>query len=177
MPPITDAEQIEFLLSCVRHTNSGKVDFEEVAKECNIVSKGAAGLKKINENLSAKRYERLSKGRNTGSGGGSSAGSPVPSPKKTTKSPVAKRKTVPKTAVSKKAATKKGKKMKVVAVALAEILVKQWADLVKVEEHSSREDTEIDEPVSGDALFDQFCTVDGGDGDVKVEGEDADAYA
>lgn len=47
--------------------------------------------------------------------------------------------------------------MKVVAVALAELLVKQRTDLVKVEEHSSGEDTEIDEAalgVSDDALFD-----------------------
>ncbi|KAF7628329.1 hypothetical protein F9C07_1058784 [Aspergillus flavus] len=154
MAPITDSEQIEFLLSCVRHANSGKVDFGEVAKECSIVSRGAA----------AKRYERLSKGRNNAPGAGSSADSPVPSPKKTpTKSSVAKRKTAPKTAASKKAAAKKGKAMKVFAVALAEVLVKQRTDLAKVEEHSSGEDTEIDEAVLGvsdDALFDQFCIAD-----------------
>ncbi|GMG00734.1 unnamed protein product [Aspergillus oryzae var. brunneus] len=113
---------------------------------------------------SAKRYERLSKGRNNAPGAGSSADSPVPSPKKTpTKSSVAKRKTAPKTAASKKAAAKKGKAMKVFAVALAEVLVKQRTDLAKVEEHSSGEDTEIDEAVLGvsdDALFDQFCIAD-----------------
>ncbi|BAE55881.1 unnamed protein product [Aspergillus oryzae RIB40] len=99
---------------------------------------------------SAKRYERLSKGRNNAPGAGSSADSPVPSPKKTpTKSSVAKRKTAPKTAASKKAAAKKGKAMKVFAVALAEVLVKQRTDLAKVEEHSSGEDTEIDEAVLG----------------------------
>ncbi|KJK63095.1 hypothetical protein P875_00034067 [Aspergillus parasiticus SU-1] len=136
MAPVTDAEQIEFLLSCVRHANSGKVDFGEVAKECSIVSRGAA----------AKRYERLLKGRNNAPGAGSSADSPAPSPKKTpTKSSVAKRKT----AASKKAAAKKGKAMKVFAVALAEILVKQRTDLAKVEEHFSGEDTEIDEAVLG----------------------------
>ncbi|EIT80094.1 hypothetical protein AO1008_08144 [Aspergillus oryzae 100-8] len=99
---------------------------------------------------SAKRYERLSKGRNNAPGAGSSADSPVPSPKKTpTKSSVAKHKTAPKTAASKKAAAKKGKAMKVFAVALAEVLVKQRTDLAKVEEHSSGEDTEIDEAVLG----------------------------
>ncbi|KAE8368825.1 hypothetical protein BDV27DRAFT_153649 [Aspergillus caelatus] len=153
MPTITDSEQIEFLLSCVRHANNGKVDFGEVAKECSIVSRGAA----------AKRYERLSKGRNNAPGGGSAADTPSPSPRKATKSSVAKRKTAPKIAVPKKAAAKKGKAMKVVAVALAEILVKQRTDLAKVEEHSSGEDTEIDEAalgVSDDALFDQFCNAD-----------------
>ncbi|GAB1204221.1 hypothetical protein APSETT445_002870 [Aspergillus pseudonomiae] len=152
MPTITDSEQIEFLLSCVRHANGGKVDFGEVAKECSIVSRGAA----------AKRYERLSKGRSNAPGG-SSADTPTPSPKKTTKSSVAKRKTAPKPAASKKAAAKKGKEMKVVTVALAETLVKLWTDLEKVEEHSSGEETEIDEAVLGvsdDALFDQFCNAD-----------------
>ncbi|KAL8716817.1 MAG: hypothetical protein Q9225_005879 [Loekoesia sp. 1 TL-2023] len=44
-------EQLKFLLSCIRHTVNGKIDFAEVASECSIVSKGAA----------AKRYERLMK--------------------------------------------------------------------------------------------------------------------
>ncbi|KAI1425611.1 hypothetical protein F5Y12DRAFT_714106 [Xylaria sp. FL1777] len=51
MPPTTDSDQFRFLISCIRHSSAGKVDFEEVRKECNIISKGAA----------AKRYERLMK--------------------------------------------------------------------------------------------------------------------
>ncbi|KAI0484185.1 hypothetical protein GGR56DRAFT_679607 [Xylariaceae sp. FL0804] len=52
MPGTTDVEsQYRFLISCIRHSNSGKVDFEAVAAECGIVSKGAA----------SKRYERLMK--------------------------------------------------------------------------------------------------------------------
>ncbi|EFW22914.1 conserved hypothetical protein [Coccidioides posadasii str. Silveira] len=35
-------EQLNFLLSCVKHSNNGKVNFEAVATECEIVTKGAA---------------------------------------------------------------------------------------------------------------------------------------
>ncbi|KAI0906537.1 hypothetical protein F4823DRAFT_631382 [Ustulina deusta] len=48
---IDNNDQFRFLISCIRHSSAGKVDFEEVRKECNIISKGAA----------AKRYERLMK--------------------------------------------------------------------------------------------------------------------
>ncbi|KAI4264933.1 MAG: hypothetical protein L6R35_007265, partial [Caloplaca aegaea] len=42
-PNATSAdEQVKFLMSCIRYSVSGKIDFEEVAKECSIVSKGAA---------------------------------------------------------------------------------------------------------------------------------------
>ncbi|EHY54871.1 hypothetical protein HRR83_005870 [Exophiala dermatitidis] len=51
MSRATSDDQLKFLLSCVRHSNNGKVDFVEVANECGVVSKGAA----------AKRYERLMK--------------------------------------------------------------------------------------------------------------------
>ncbi|CAJ2510967.1 Uu.00g065920.m01.CDS01 [Anthostomella pinea] len=51
MPPIDNDSQFRFLISCIRHSASGKVDFEEVRKECDIVTRGAA----------AKRYERLMK--------------------------------------------------------------------------------------------------------------------
>ncbi|KAL8729258.1 MAG: hypothetical protein Q9166_004879 [cf. Caloplaca sp. 2 TL-2023] len=44
-------EQFKFLIACIRHSNNGKINFDEVAKECTIISKGAA----------AKRYERLMK--------------------------------------------------------------------------------------------------------------------
>ncbi|KAL5326143.1 hypothetical protein ACEPPN_007281 [Leptodophora sp. 'Broadleaf-Isolate-01'] len=49
MAPASNEEQFKFLISCIRYTNNGKVDFSQVAKECKIVSKGAA----------AKRYERM----------------------------------------------------------------------------------------------------------------------
>ena len=60
MPPASNEEQFKFLISCIRYSNNGKVsfylsflaalydadchqvDFTEVAKECSIVSKGAA---------------------------------------------------------------------------------------------------------------------------------------
>ncbi|KAG7010101.1 hypothetical protein G7Y79_00001g003730 [Physcia stellaris] len=51
MPATTVESQFTFLISCIRHADNGKVDFEKVAKECDIISKGAA----------AKRYERLMK--------------------------------------------------------------------------------------------------------------------
>ncbi|KAI0406945.1 hypothetical protein F4802DRAFT_595577 [Xylaria palmicola] len=55
MPSTIDTEsQFRFLVSCIRHSVCGKVDFEEVRKECDIISKGAA----------AKRYERLMKAHN-----------------------------------------------------------------------------------------------------------------
>ena len=49
MPPATNEEQFRFLISCIRWSNNGRVDFQEVANECHVVSKGAA----------AKRYERM----------------------------------------------------------------------------------------------------------------------
>ncbi|MCJ1432093.1 hypothetical protein MMC27_001449 [Xylographa pallens] len=51
MPRLNNDEQFKFLISCIRYSNNGKVDFSEVAKECGIVTKGAA----------AKRYERMMK--------------------------------------------------------------------------------------------------------------------
>ncbi|MCJ1382724.1 hypothetical protein MMC17_005837 [Xylographa soralifera] len=51
MPRLNNDEQFKFLISCIRYSNNGKVDFSEVAKECAIVTKGAA----------AKRYERMMK--------------------------------------------------------------------------------------------------------------------
>ncbi|KAK7948823.1 uncharacterized protein PG986_009709 [Apiospora aurea] len=43
--------QFRFLISCIKHSNNGRVDFEAVRKECGVVTKGAA----------AKRFERLLK--------------------------------------------------------------------------------------------------------------------
>ncbi|KAJ8132781.1 hypothetical protein O1611_g841 [Lasiodiplodia mahajangana] len=55
MPAGPDTEaQFRFLISCIRNSSGGKVDFEAVRLECNVVSKGAA----------AKRYERLMKAHN-----------------------------------------------------------------------------------------------------------------
>ncbi|KAI1780536.1 hypothetical protein F4818DRAFT_435739 [Hypoxylon cercidicola] len=51
MPALDTDSQFKFLIVCIKHSTAGRVDFVEVAKECDIVSKGAA----------AKRYERLMK--------------------------------------------------------------------------------------------------------------------
>ncbi|RAH67042.1 uncharacterized protein BO66DRAFT_473716 [Aspergillus aculeatinus CBS 121060] len=61
-PRLTADDQVQFLLSCIRNaTGGGKIDFANVAKECDIVTKGAA----------AKRYERLLKANNIAPAGGS----------------------------------------------------------------------------------------------------------
>ncbi|KAK0651354.1 hypothetical protein B0T16DRAFT_386801 [Cercophora newfieldiana] len=51
MPGIDHESHFKFLLSCIRHSAAGKVNFAAVAEELDIVSKAAA----------AKRYERLLK--------------------------------------------------------------------------------------------------------------------
>ncbi|KAK4241347.1 hypothetical protein C8A03DRAFT_30442, partial [Achaetomium macrosporum] len=51
MPPQDIEAQFKFLLCCVKHSSAGKVNFDAVASELDIVSKAAA----------AKRYERLLK--------------------------------------------------------------------------------------------------------------------
>ncbi|KAL8951811.1 MAG: hypothetical protein Q9222_002227 [Ikaeria aurantiellina] len=48
---ISTEEHFKFLIACIRWSNGGKVNFDEVAKECNVVTKAAA----------AKRFERLMK--------------------------------------------------------------------------------------------------------------------
>ncbi|PGH18821.1 hypothetical protein AJ79_00234 [Helicocarpus griseus UAMH5409] len=70
MSRVSSEEQLNFLLKCVKHSSNGKVDFTEVAKECNIVSKGAA----------AKRYERLMKANGINPNGGPLSTSDAPSP-------------------------------------------------------------------------------------------------
>ncbi|KAI9835960.1 MAG: hypothetical protein M1837_003572 [Sclerophora amabilis] len=60
MAPSSNDEQFKFLISCIRNANNSKVDFAEVAKECGIVSKGAA----------AKRYERMMKAHGINNPGG-----------------------------------------------------------------------------------------------------------
>ncbi|KAL8957306.1 MAG: hypothetical protein Q9193_005383 [Seirophora villosa] len=49
-------EEVKFWVMCVRNSNNGKVDWAEVAKECNIVSPAAA----------AKRYQRSVRAVNLG---------------------------------------------------------------------------------------------------------------
>ncbi|OLN91970.1 hypothetical protein CCHL11_01483 [Colletotrichum chlorophyti] len=83
----TDAEgQVKFLVNCIKHSQSGRVDFEAVATECNIVSKAAA----------AKRFERLLKANGMKTSdlqkGGSVGGSPGPS----VSTPASKSKATPK---------------------------------------------------------------------------------
>ncbi|KAL2018653.1 hypothetical protein VTK56DRAFT_556 [Thermocarpiscus australiensis] len=51
MPSLDTEQQFKFLLSCIKHSAAGKVNFGAVAEELGIVSKAAA----------AKRYERLLK--------------------------------------------------------------------------------------------------------------------
>ncbi|KAK8086425.1 hypothetical protein PG994_001399 [Apiospora phragmitis] len=50
-PPQDTESQFRFLIACIKHSTNGKVDFEAVRKECDVVTKGAA----------AKRFERLMK--------------------------------------------------------------------------------------------------------------------
>ncbi|KAI9760845.1 MAG: hypothetical protein M1835_000100 [Candelina submexicana] len=85
MPPASNEEQFKFLISCIRYSNNGKVDFGEVARECGIVTKGAA----------AKRYERMMKAHGILPGGPPVSATSVSStPKSSTKStPSKKRKT------------------------------------------------------------------------------------
>ncbi|KAK4250140.1 hypothetical protein C7999DRAFT_29389 [Corynascus novoguineensis] len=54
MPAIDTEAQFKFLLCCIKHSAAGKVNFDNVAQELDIVSKAAA----------AKRYERLLKAHN-----------------------------------------------------------------------------------------------------------------
>jgi hypothetical protein len=42
MPPAGTEEQFRFLISCIRFSYNGRIDFTSVADECHIVSKGAA---------------------------------------------------------------------------------------------------------------------------------------
>ncbi|ORY64472.1 uncharacterized protein BCR38DRAFT_485618 [Pseudomassariella vexata] len=60
--PHDTESQFAFLISCIKNSTAGKVDFEQVRKDCNIISKGAA----------AKRYERLLRAHGIANGGTSS---------------------------------------------------------------------------------------------------------
>ncbi|WYZ36573.1 hypothetical protein EsH8_II_000079 [Colletotrichum jinshuiense] len=82
----TDAEgQVKFLVNCIKYSQNGRVDFDAVATDCNIVSKAAA----------AKRFERILKAhgmkpgelsKNGPIGGTASPGSNTASPKTPVKS-------------------------------------------------------------------------------------------
>ncbi|KAM3442645.1 hypothetical protein NHJ13734_002213 [Beauveria thailandica] len=127
-PKIEPQQNVRFLISCIRHSNGGKVqppqffqayepshtgpsltlqqvDFEAVAKELGIVTRAAA----------AKRYERLIKAANKDS---SSAAAPSEGDETPTKPATTKRKALalsgPKASPAKKAkAAPRGKKGKV----------------------------------------------------------------
>ncbi|GIJ84731.1 hypothetical protein Asppvi_003582 [Aspergillus pseudoviridinutans] len=176
MTPTNPDETVQFLLSCIRYSNSGKVDFSEVAKECNIVSKGAA----------AKRYERLIKAYNevangtttsttttTGSEADAAIGSLDSTPKKTkpakagplkktkakqageceSSSSPAKRKPA---GEGSKTGTKKVRVTKETVVVSAERLVEQRLSPVKEEEVSDAEEQGYATAVDSETLFDQF---------------------
>jgi hypothetical protein len=109
MSRATPDDQLKFLLSCVKHSNNGKVsimvsslpahdadrsqiDFVEVAQECGVVSKGAAFvmLLKVTSlctdgTLRAKRYERLMKANGINPNGGPDPKPPPLSPPKVPK--------------------------------------------------------------------------------------------
>ncbi|KLJ06315.1 hypothetical protein EMPG_10299 [Blastomyces silverae] len=85
--PATSDEQLNFLLKCVKYSSNGKVDFDQVARECNIVSKGAA----------AKRYERLMKANGINPNGGATAGTNAPSPQEPNFNRTTPKKSIPKT--------------------------------------------------------------------------------
>ncbi|KAK4691817.1 hypothetical protein P7C71_g5265, partial [Lecanoromycetidae sp. Uapishka_2] len=74
MAPASNDDQFKFLISCIRYSNNGKVDFEEVRKECDICSRGAA----------AKRYERMMKAHGIYQSTSSIRDTPIASPKRKT---------------------------------------------------------------------------------------------
>ncbi|CAK37075.1 hypothetical protein AnigIFM63604_010327 [Aspergillus niger] len=176
---ITPDEQLHFLLSCIRHSNSGKIDFTTVAKECSIVTKAAA----------AKRYERLLKshGINTsGSGSLPSSSNNTPAKKRpgtatTTASSTAAAGSTTPTSRKRKAdgisdASKKAKGLKKMAVARAESLMqkKQHAGVgIKKEEgvDDDEEETEEDEEMRA-ALEEEGLSGVGGGLAVKEEAGD-----
>ncbi|ETS79514.1 hypothetical protein PFICI_09367 [Pestalotiopsis fici W106-1] len=81
-----DSTQFQFLITCIKNSNAGKVDFGAVAEQLGIVSKGAA----------AKRYERLMKAHGIGPNGIAGTASPkkaaIKKEKGAGKSPAKKRK-------------------------------------------------------------------------------------
>ncbi|KAK8039597.1 hypothetical protein PG993_008008 [Apiospora rasikravindrae] len=72
MSPPDIESQFRFLISCIKHSNNGRVDFEAVRKECGVVTKGAA----------AKRFERLLKANGITGGLGNTVVKKEPATKK-----------------------------------------------------------------------------------------------
>ncbi|KAB5582607.1 hypothetical protein GE09DRAFT_1075641 [Coniochaeta sp. 2T2.1] len=101
MAPIDLEAQFQFLISCIKYSKDGKIDFVKVANDQGVVSKGAA----------AKRYERLMKAHGIAPRAAlaGSAGSPAPasSPAAGTKAPPA----VPATPKTPRKRTTKKRKM------------------------------------------------------------------
>ncbi|KAK3304406.1 uncharacterized protein B0T15DRAFT_512560 [Chaetomium strumarium] len=88
MPPQDIEGQFKFLLCCVKHSSAGKVNFDAVATELDIVSKAAA----------AKRYERLLKAHNItiatprkGAGSNNDGDADTPAPRKRKRATATKR--------------------------------------------------------------------------------------
>ncbi|KGQ08565.1 hypothetical protein BBAD15_g6080 [Beauveria bassiana D1-5] len=141
-PRIEPQQNVRFLISCIRHSNGGKVDFDAVAKELDIVTRAAA----------AKRYERLLKSsKDSDKTTNTTAGAAAPSdgdekPAKPVKPATTKRKVLtlstPKDSPSKKAkAASRGKKGK-----------------VKVEEkEDAEEETKADSESSLSGITSQYC--------------------
>ncbi|ODM15314.1 hypothetical protein SI65_09255 [Aspergillus cristatus] len=143
MSRISNDDQFQFLISCIRHSNNGKIDYTEVAKECSIVSRGAA----------VKRYSRLMKAHGINTGGDinttTSTSTPTGSTNTTPKKPKTngKRKTTADSETEtesngKAKASKRGKKDR--AVESAEKVVKKAGlDTVK-------EDEDAEEKIQGE---------------------------
>ncbi|GAQ11559.1 hypothetical protein ALT_8880 [Aspergillus lentulus] len=195
MAPTIPDETVQFLLSCIRYSNSGKVDFNEVAKQCNIVSRGAA----------AKRYKRLLKAyiaaakettTTTESEPDTAAASPDSSPKElnSAKAGLPKKTKVKETGESSsssspakrkpagessKVRAKKARVLKETVLESAHRMVEQRLSPVKEEEVSDAEEEKglgVDADataVDGETLFDQLWNSEG-DGHVAVkESEEA----
>ncbi|KAL1848084.1 hypothetical protein Plec18167_008781 [Paecilomyces lecythidis] len=154
MSRINSDEQFQFLLSCIRYSVNGKVDFSEVAKECKIVSKGAA----------AKRYERMMKAHGINPNGGpcpsASPDSKANTPTKNTAGSPNKRKSNVESPLSKKA------KIKKTAIEHAEKLVAPKQEDISDNEskdtvsHTAyRSQAAIGDEKDEKDLFDQFCNT------------------
>ncbi|WEW56379.1 hypothetical protein PRK78_001822 [Emydomyces testavorans] len=143
MSRITTEEQLNFLLSCVRNSNNGKVNFEAVAQECEIISKGAA----------AKRYERLMKANGINPNGGGPAnpadGGPTTTenttPKKPRKAPASKA-TTPKEPKSTTSTPRKRKGGQ--AATAIDSPTKKYKSAEKIKE----EDSDEDDAVNGNSV-------------------------
>ncbi|KAH7040554.1 uncharacterized protein B0I36DRAFT_357836 [Microdochium trichocladiopsis] len=87
MAPTTSDETVKFLVACIRHSASGRIDWQAVADECGVPTKNAASM----------RYTRLLKahgvtpggaGGSGGNGGnGAGNGTPANSPAKARATP------------------------------------------------------------------------------------------